>query len=289
MTLFKRLQHLLEERQANRIRERADAERVAKAIESIVEGTNPKLRGVSSYQKLLQNFVHNLLRRIDDLVSPLPQAITVNQHSFNENDLINALFSNSEQVQQLFSQNRTLHRYFNEKDNLGRTDAFALFFVACKEKTILGTERRGEMLLRDVQQTAVVFSDHQLLAPEPTEEAVRTTLQWTLLENVTKYVKEQISHLKHALSEEEKQAAALNPEQNPNNPEVYLKALIEQLQHPDELIRMHTTSLRISRMGIKLPLDSTAEANQVTLFETAIGSGQPKAVVIVHFIRDEMG
>ncbi len=289
MTLFDRLQHLLKERQANRLRERADAERVARAIESVVEGTNPKLRGVNSYQRQLQNLIHNLLGRIDDLVSPLPQAIIVNQRSFNENDLINALFSNSEQVQQLFNQNRAVRRYFNAKDNPGRTDAFALFFVACKEKTILGTETRGEMLLRDVQQTAVVFSDHQLLAPEPTEEAVRTTLKWTLLENVTKYVKEQISHLKHALSEEEKQAAALNPEQNPNNPEVYLKALIEQLQHPDELIRMHTTSLRISRMGIKLPLDSTAEANQVTLFETAIGSGQPKAVVIVYFTRDEMG
>ncbi|RDH83599.1 MAG: hypothetical protein DIZ78_13875 [endosymbiont of Escarpia spicata] len=247
------------------------------------------MRGVSSYLKQLQNPVHDLLGRIDDLVSPLPQAITVNQRSFNENGLINALFSNSEQVQQLFSQNRAVRRYFNTKDNLGRTDAFALFFVACKEKTILGTERRGEMLLRDVQQTAVVFSDHQLLAPEPTEEVVRATLKWTLLENVTKYIKEQISLLKQVLSEEEKQAAALNPEQNPNNPEVYLKALIEQLQHPDELVRMHTTPLRISRMGIKLPLDSTAEANQVTLFETAIGSGQPKAVVIVHFLRDEMG
>ncbi|MBL3590089.1 MAG: hypothetical protein JMN24_09900 [gamma proteobacterium endosymbiont of Lamellibrachia anaximandri] len=288
MTLFKRLQHLLKERQANRLKERADAERVARAIESIVEGTNPKLRGVSSYQKLLQNPVHNLLRRIDDLVSPLPQAITVNQRSFNKNDLINALFKNREQVQQLFNQNRAVHRFFNAKDNPGRSDAFALLFVACKEKTILGTETRGEMLLRDVQQTAIIFSDHQLLAPEPTEEAVRTTLKWALLENVTKYVKEQISLMKHVLSEEEKQTAALNPEQNPNNPEVYLKALIDQLQNPDTLIRMHTTPLRISRMGIKLPLDSTADANQITLFETAIGTGQPKAVVIVHFASTDM-
>ncbi len=288
MTLFARLQRLLKERQANRLRERADAERVSKAIESIVEGTNPKLRGVSSYQKMLQNPVHDLIDRIDGLVSPLPQATTVNQRSFNENDLINALFSNGEQVQQLFSQNRAVHRYFNAKDNPGRTDAFALFFVACKEKTILGTETRGEMLLRDVQQTAVIFSDHQLLAPVPTEEAVRTTLKWTLLENVTKYVKEQISHMKHALSEEEKQTAALNPEQNPNNPEVYLKALINQLQNPDALINMHSTPLRISRMGVKLPLDSTADANQITLFETVIGTGQPKAVVIVHFARADM-
>ncbi|WP_177421151.1 hypothetical protein [endosymbiont of Lamellibrachia barhami] len=288
MTLFDRLQHLLKERQANRLRERADAERVAKAIESVVEGTNPKLRGVSSYQKQLRNPVHDLLGRIDDLVSALPQAITVSQRSFNENNLINALFSNSEQVQQLFSQNRAVRRYFHAKDNPGRTDAFALFFVACKEKTILGTETRGEMLLRDVQQTAVIFSDHQLLAPEPAEEAVRTTLKWTLLEYVTKYVKEQISHMQHALSEEEKQTAALNPEQNPNNPEVYLKALIDQLRNPDALISMHSTPLRISRMGVKLPLDSTADANQITLFETVIGTGQPKAVVIVHFARADM-
>jgi len=155
------------------------------------------------------------------------------------------------------------------------------------EKNILGVEMKGEILLKEVQQTSVTFYGHQLLGPGPTEKWVRSAMQKILFDSVIMHIKRQIIELRHGQSEEEKRLGALNPEQNINNPAVYIEMLIEQLSLPRKLIKLQDDLLRIDKLGIKLPLDARANSDVIRLYEVEVSGEKSRIAAIVRYPRSE--
>jgi hypothetical protein len=139
-----------------------------------------------------------------------------------------------------------------------------------------------------VPQTSVSFSGHQLFAPQASEEAARGALKKTLFESVIQQLKIQITQLRYGQTDEEKVAGVQNPQCNINNPEVYIEMLVEQLSLPQKLINLQDKLLRVSKMGIKLPLDSTAPSNKVRLYEVGIEGEQSRVMTLVRYPRDEL-
>ena len=119
------------------------------------------------------------------------------------------------------------------------------------------------MMVRGVRQTAVNFSDHELVAPAATEVEARGALKRILFDNVIRLLKGQITGMRHARTEAEKTAAARDPRTNIDNPEVYLDMLVEQLSLPARLIRLQDRMLRVSKLGIMLPTHASEASNQV--------------------------
>ena len=58
----------------------------------------------------------------------------------------------------------------------GLKTAVALLTATKRERTIFGTAQQGEIIRRDVPQTAVEFHDHRIVAPVVTEEENRRQL-----------------------------------------------------------------------------------------------------------------
>ena len=282
------LQQLLEARQLNKLQQQREAESLSSAVETIVDGTDIRLRAIGNYQKRLRKSAREFLDYIEALVAGMPPAVKVSQTAYSSNSLVNTLFASTEAMHRLFSQSSPVQNYFNVAENRQRQEVFALLFLNRTVKNIFGAELRGEIILREVPQTSVSFSGHQLIAPQATEDAARRALKKTLFEGVIQQLRLQITQLRYGQTDEEKVAGAQNPQSNINNPEVYMEMLVEQLSLPKKLIRLQDQLLRVSKMGIKLPLDSALPSNKVRLHEVEIDGEQARIVTLVRYPRDEL-
>lgn len=281
------LQQLIEAHKSNKLRQQSDAENLTSAVETIVEGTDARLRAVTSYKKRLRASARELLDHLESLVAEMPLAVQISQAAYSANSLVNALFLNTEAMHYLFSSSSAVRDFFNDSENLQYQEVFAVLLVNRTENNILGAELREQMILREVAQTSVSFSNHQLIAPRASEEAVRRALKTMLFETVVRQLKLQITQLRHSQTAEQKTAAMQNPERNINNPAVYMAMLVDQLRSPRELIRLQDNLLRVSKMGIKLPMDSRAASNKVRLYELEVEGDQSRVVTLVRYPRDE--
>ncbi len=257
-------------------------------IETIVDGTDTRIRSIGSYLKQLRSSAGELCHHLHSLVDSMPQAIPINQTTLVKDPLLNTIFKGREDVQQLFSNNQQVQSFFNSPENKHIDDMFILLFVTKREKNILGAEVRDGIIIKDVEQTHVSFYDHRLAEPCASEEEARSAMIKTLLECVVTHLKKHIVQQRHGQSEEEKINSAQNPDQNINNPEVYIKMLATQLSLPTELLKLHDQVIRLNKMGIKLELDSTESSNLLKMQALEVGEQCCQMVCIVSFPRSDL-
>jgi hypothetical protein len=281
--IWLQLQRLLKERRDQKLREQKEFKKICCAVETIVEGTDVRLRGVCNYRNQLREGACNLLQRIEGLVDTLPHPIVVDEAALVTDPMVRALFCDTQTLQRLFIANRHLQEFFRSTEYAHRDEVFALLFLRCREKTILGSEIRGEILMREVQQKTCNFYAHRLVAPSPSEAAARVGTMITLFGNVVRYIKGLMLEQKKALIKRQHQAPIMHPEQNLNNPEVCIKLLIEQLSAPERLITLQDNHVRLNRMGIKIPLDTDRPSNLLCLHQIQVGDRPPNVVSLIRY------
>lgn len=282
------LGRLVQNFQYQKSRQQQDRANLHEAIETLVNGTDTRIRGIGSYQKQLRDSASKLLQHINSLVDHMPPAIAVNKTTLITDPLVSTFFENREVMQDLFSGNKDVQSFFKAQENSETAEVFALLFITRKEKHILGAEVHNGIIIKDVAQTHVSFYDHRLVAPTRNEEEARLAMKKTLFECVVTHLKKHITDLRHNLSEAEQKHVAQHPEQNLSNPEVYIKMLAQQLSLPTELIKLHDQVIRLNKMGIKLSMEQADPAEVLQMKTLEVGENCCQAVCIVHFPRDEL-
>jgi len=257
------------------------------AVEDIVDKVDSRIRGVGSYQKKLRCSAYDLLIHIQTMVSELPEALILDRDSYINEALINSIFSNSNDLNILLSRNEAIDEFAKVSKAEGTGQIYALLFSIREEADIFGYEMSKNLMQRDVPQTAVNFHSPQIIAPALSEEVVRSSLKEILFKSAVASIRSKMVKLRHNQSHDEQQQAALHPEKNINNPEVYLKLLIEQLSMPVNVITLQSNTINMSKMGILLPESSGQSSNRLHIYELAMGGNYTQVVTIIRFNREE--
>ncbi|OOZ37461.1 hypothetical protein [Solemya velesiana gill symbiont] len=171
------LMRLLEAQSQKREARLAEEDRLDEAIESIVTRTDSRMRALTRYKTRLREGARGLLLHIDNLVDELPDALLISKDTFLQDPQVSTFFSSIEEVNELCNQFYDMHDYLITPEHRGANEIFFILFLKYQEKTVLGSEIQGDILLREVQQTSVTFFGHQLLAPSVTELEVRHALK----------------------------------------------------------------------------------------------------------------
>lgn len=258
---------------------------LTQAIETVVDSTDVRLRGLGNYKNKLRHGVRALLHHVEELVASLPGSVAVNQKSFGKNPLLNALFVNKEEMKKIFSRSRELQHYFSSGQSKKVDEAFALLFVRKEEKTVLGKHLNGDILFSDVKQTIVNFTEHLVVSPGASEEATRNSLKKMLFARIVEYVEIHMTRLRYRQAEDSQTA---KPSVNLKNPAIYLETLSGILNEPEELVKLQQQFLRLNKMGVKLTEESVAAENRLHLYELIIGKQPPQVVCLVSYPRNEM-
>jgi hypothetical protein len=296
---------------------------VLNTIESVVDGTDSKIRLVPGYKKKLQNIIQSSLEFSDDLVKQIPEAIEVSSSTFVSDPYVNAFFTNVADLQSVFSHSSEIQDYMKGTHYNGAC-CCALLCMKHTEKTVMGMELSGNMLKKDVLQVAVNFSDHRIYSPAPSEPEAREGLRVCLFQGLVTNALERIVKLRlanHQLQgkhqmlharlmrykqrirevEQDTQAGVKlaqgieetsqelkNTEEKITStplltPQVALEQVVEVFSKPDDFVHIRNLSLNLDRTGIKISDKAPQPGNKIKLTEVTIGNGLPRVVTLATF------
>jgi len=188
---FSGLRDAIHRNRQEKVLRRTRTAEILNTVENVVDDTDSKIRLVPSYKKKLQHVILSSLEFADDLVNQIPEPIEVSSSTFSSDPYVNAFFTNVTDLQSIFSHSSEVQDYMEETHDDGAR-CCALLCMHRTEKTVLGIELSGNMMKKDVRQTAVSFSDHRIYSPAPSEAETREGLKCCLFQGLVTNALERI-------------------------------------------------------------------------------------------------
>jgi hypothetical protein len=245
------------------------------ATERAIDGTDPRLRALGGYRKRLRQPVECTVRHIIALADDLPPAIEISRRGYGADPRLRAFFVSAGHLQEVMGGFRMVSDWLQGITGPLPDTIFGLLTLAYRERTVFGTERRGEILRRDVTQQAVNFVDHRFVSPAATEADARWEMKKRGYDYLLKVALEKILAT-HARREKLKQERRLLSRK--------LEAMkagnwgLEAMFTPDEAAGKDPAALEAQVETVEqelLSLGSDAESLQRSLDELAQVLEQP--------------
>jgi hypothetical protein len=184
-----KLKDKFDQARANEVR---PCDELWEAVDLVVKLSHPNIHYVPHYREKLMPAVEHTLKFANELIVQMPEPLSVEADSWDRNPFIRTVFSDVNQFRNFFSENKELKEFFQKTDH---PRCCALLVMDSKEKKIFGVEMDGDIIKRDVLQTSIDFSNHQIVAPMISEEDIRKELSMRALSLLATYSLEQILSL----------------------------------------------------------------------------------------------
>lgn len=153
-------------------------ELVRRAIERAVDGTDPRLRAVSGYQKKLRPAVIHAIDHVIALVeNDLRPPLELRHTNIPGDAELGAYFASTEHMHEVLECDPNLNQWLRSPDSVAAERIVALLLMEQQERHVFGIGLQGEILCREVAQTTVSFNQHRLLDPTGTEDDTRRLLK----------------------------------------------------------------------------------------------------------------
>ena len=187
---------------------RLDEQDIERAIDIIVEQTDPRLRFVRAYRRKLRKPVVRSLVYADDLIGRIPGPFEVSRKTYGSDPQVNALFGSVDDIDTLFANSKMLRDFF--LGNPGCDLVYVPLIMRQREKQVFGMALSGDIVRRDVARTSVNFSEHRLgIVRAASESELRGELKWRGIHFLAVTALENIAHLKAGTTQLEEQRALL--------------------------------------------------------------------------------
>ena len=236
-------------------------------VENFVDASNSKMRAVQGYSDKLRVYVRTLYSHVLQVADEIPPPIDLNLETFQIDTLVNALFVNSQDIDRLFDKNPDVNAFLHSNDKNQAPILYALLTASKTEKITLGLGMQGDMIIRDLPQQVVNFSEHKIHTPCASSEELNTALKEYLFNRVVDLIRQEMNaqlHHQAFNSSDNSYEAKVN---SLANPDVYLDTLIKYIEKPTELLGIDKIHLKLSKFGIKLEDDDQQRANEIDIHE----------------------
>ncbi|MEA3411069.1 MAG: hypothetical protein U9R74_05960 [Pseudomonadota bacterium] len=291
---------------------------LTRAVERVVDEVSANLRSIPRYARVLTGPVSLTFQYIDEVVEKTPGAFPCRRSAFVEDPRINAFFASAQHLQEVFSQSEEVRQVFEKKPDAA--ECWGLLCMRKEERTKLGMAAVDGAIRRDVMQTAVNFTDHQIVSPGTTESEARCALKCCIFNSLLADIRSKVtsartrsgelgtrlralqgrlrrlenggnagstrSELREEIAAVERELATVEPRLETNDD--LLQFLADTLSDPGKFIRMQTRSLRLNRMGTRIEGDSSEPGYDLDVSEISVASREPRVSAMVRFPRAEL-
>ncbi len=178
------------------------------AIEQVVDASEPRIRLVGDYADKLVDAVDAALNHCEQLTRQLPPALTLSARAWAGDPRVNAFFATADDMCSTLSLDPCIQAFFKDGNP---SECFALMLMVKRETEAFGAALEGDMLVREVRQTKVSFSEHRLYFPAASETGLRRDLRQRMLAFLASRARERIGELRtrrDALEEQRRQLRA---------------------------------------------------------------------------------
>lgn len=132
------------------------------AIERVLDGTDPRLRGFMNYRARLHDAAACAVRHVVQLVDSLPEPAEISASAYSGDPRLKVFFASPGQMREIFEDAQTLRDVIDTPGAVG-SSIYALLSMSMDERQVLGLELRGDDIRRDVLQDVVSFSEHRFV------------------------------------------------------------------------------------------------------------------------------
>lgn len=136
-------------------------EMLHQATERIVEVADPVIRQARKYRHVLKEPVAGAIAYCSTLVGGIPGPFELSRRGYHASPVVKSLFASPDELEEVVRISPEVSAYL-ESGYSGNVSA--LLTMARQEKTIFGYQQDGEVIMRDVAQTAVNFFDHRVVS-----------------------------------------------------------------------------------------------------------------------------
>jgi L-amino acid N-acyltransferase YncA len=226
------------------------AELITRAIERAVDGTDPRMRALSGYERKLRDGVVHAIDHVVALVDGLLPALDLNPRSYGTDAEITLYFASVEHLREVLERDPTLNDWRSSADGASAGHVVTLLLMTLQERKVLGVALEGDVLRRGVAQSTVSLSRHQLVDPTAAEDETRRRLKRRAFD--------------HLLALALGRMASAVAERN-------------ELQRERDLLRRKCGALKAGHWGFNdtdgdRPLDTQALQQQLTQIESQLGA-----------------
>lgn len=291
------------------------AQRMEQAVDRVTEQISPKLRAIPGYQKRLRAPMAAAFEYIDALAETVPAPMRGTRAGFFDSPELSAFFVNFQHLQEVFSSSRDVRDLLCEAPE---TEAcYALICMDREDRRQLGMALAGDEVRRDVMQTAVSFTNHQVISPGPDEEAARCALKCCMFKALVQHTRrlvaenaargQAIAQRRAALTRRLARAAAGSAQRIELQAELTglerqrgelpwpletledrLAIVVDVLGHPERFLASCREELHLDRMGIQIDGARADQSRSVPVSQIQIGGGKPRVALMLSFPRSEV-
>jgi hypothetical protein len=147
------------------------------AIDAIVAGTDPRLRAVGGVDKRLHEPARTAIRYVRDIAERLGPAVELSAAIYGSDPRVHALFGSVDSMRQIVGRDPALRAFEREADRPRGDEVFALLLAERRLKHVLGMDLHGDVVMRDLAKTLLVFAGHRLRAVAGSEAEARRALR----------------------------------------------------------------------------------------------------------------
>ena len=138
-----------------------DRERVGESIERVM-ALHPQLGLARHCRKRLTPALRTSLAYLRELVDAVPAPREASAAAWAVDPYVHAWFAAPDDVAATLSRAAELRAFFDNENNSPLTEACAVLGMEMTDRHVLGVRQEGDTMRRDVPQTTVSFSDHQV-------------------------------------------------------------------------------------------------------------------------------
>jgi len=134
-------------------------ERLKVAIERVIEGTDPRIKGIGDAYERLSPVVAAALHYAHGLVGAMPPCIEMTPEAWGQSPMLRAMFARPGDVANTLSGSHDLREFLGSPQALGIETIHCVVAATRVERTVFGAAMEGDILREDVAQKTVGFSD----------------------------------------------------------------------------------------------------------------------------------
>ena len=292
------------------------------AVEQVAQLVYPKVRWASSYRKKLRPAVERTLEYAEEVAQNIPGPVEISLDSWGKDDLSRSLFVGVDEYRDFFKNNEDMEQFFKttaadqcfafltmskeEKGFLGVDSENGILKRDVPQQAIHFAEHRivAPMASEKESKKAAALQILTVLATHSLEEMLSLKSWEEELEEQKKILEiklkihtakergfasvlsgtynrdPKMAEAKHILEELNQKISTLKSKFD--GPEDYLKYVTDMLGHPENYLTSESLKLRLSDMGIKMPL-SSSKGRDVRLAELQLEGGLKRAAVFIHY------
>ena len=166
---------------------------IVQATDLVVQIADPVIRQAKRYRQVLADPIAGSMRYFQSLLETIPGPVILDRSRYYDDPTVKALFASPDELDEVLRFNPEINKLRQQ----GLTgEMVAMMTMLQQERTIFGHKQEGELLVRDVRQQAVSFTDHRIVAPAADFGATKTGIVNRGLEVLATVAMERITTLR---------------------------------------------------------------------------------------------